>query len=157
MALCLWKIAYNCKQKIPHPCYNDCQKQFLANAPHVIKNLKAAHVNGQEISSPDWATKQNALTSNVVSTSHLQSLLECQENVQLKGSQSLTSKTLASNHFDKMGAKRYELCQSVQKCGLAIPCSFSLIQFTFIDNSVVFENYEQVVRLRTIKAPCNCA
>ena len=87
---------------IPHPCFPDSNLYFLADVPHVIKNLKAALVNGQDIVLPDWAVQENNLCSNTVTASHLQQLLAFQENLPLKLSPSLTAKTLAPTHFDKM-------------------------------------------------------
>jgi len=88
--------------RIPHPCISDKHLYFLADAPHVIKNLKAAIVNGQDISLPDWAVKDNKLSCGVVTANHLQKLLDFQENLQLKISPGLTSKTLKPSHFEKM-------------------------------------------------------
>lgn len=88
--------------RIPHPCSSQYELYFLADAPHLIKNLKAALVNGQDIALPDWVVKQQNLCSNTVTANHLHALLTFQGSMQLKISPGLTTKTLTPSHFDKM-------------------------------------------------------
>lgn len=90
------------KTSVQHPSNTKSKLYFLADAPHVIKNLKAAMVNGQDVVLPDWVVTENSLPSNIVSASHLQMLLDFQKDLQLKLSPGLTSKTLTPSHFDKM-------------------------------------------------------
>ncbi len=59
-------------------------------------------VNGHDVVLPDWVVTDNSLSSKIVSSSHLQMLLDFQNDLQLKLSPGLTSKTLAPSHFDKM-------------------------------------------------------
>src|SRR5688572_27578670 len=88
--------------QIPHPCSSQYELYFLADSPHLIKNLKAALVNGQDITLPDWIVKEQNLGSNTVTANHLRALMAFQSSMQLKISPGLTTKTLAPNHFDKM-------------------------------------------------------
>lgn len=87
---------------ILHPCSTERKLYFLADAPHLIKNLKAALVNGQDIVLPNWVLQEHNLSSNRVTAKHLHSLLTFQENLHLKISPKLTAKTLTPGHFDKM-------------------------------------------------------
>ena len=88
--------------RISHPCSSQKELSFLADAPHLMKNLKAALVNGQNITLPDWIVTELGLSCNTVTASHLRTLLTFQSNMQLKISPGLTKKTLTPSHFDKM-------------------------------------------------------
>src|SRR5688572_8957393 len=66
-----------------HPCSTEHRLYFLADAPHLIKNLKAALVNGQDIVLPDWVLQEYNLSSNRVTAKHLHTLLTFQENMHL--------------------------------------------------------------------------
>lgn len=88
--------------KVAHPTVPGQYLYFVADAPHVIKNPKAALINGQQITLPDWVVFKHALPSNVVTVDHLHTLASYQENLQLKLSPGLTTKILTPSHFDKM-------------------------------------------------------
>ena len=88
--------------KVQHPAEDNHKLFFLADAPHLMKNLKSALVNKQNIYLPEWVVQVNNLTSNIVTVKHLSELLAFQDKLSLKLSPKLTSKTLKPNHFNKM-------------------------------------------------------
>lgn len=88
--------------KIKHPCQPNRSLYFLADVPHVLKNLKAALVNGQVITIPNNLVSIHNLQSAEVSVKPVQDLLEFQVNKDLKLAPKLTQATLAPSHFDKM-------------------------------------------------------
>ena len=60
----------HCKQtvnKIPHPQSPEQWLSFLADVPHVIKNLISALVNGQVITLPDNVVSANNMSYSTVS------------------------------------------------------------------------------------------
>lgn len=88
--------------KVASPVSPSNSVHFLADAPHLLKNLKAALVNGQEVKLPDWVVIKYSLPSNVVTVQHLHTLVEFQTTMELKLSPALNAKTLRPSHFDKM-------------------------------------------------------
>ena len=96
--------AKHCKtvNKIPHPQNPQKWLYFLADVPHVIKNLKAALVNGQIFTLPDNVVSANNINCSTVSLAPIQDLAKFQEPLDLKIAPKLTQSTLAPSHFEKM-------------------------------------------------------
>lgn len=88
--------------KIQHPYNPERFLYFLADVPHVLKNLKAALVNGQSITIPSAVLTEEGLKSSEVSVRPLADLLTFQEDKDLKLAPKLTSATLTPSHFEKM-------------------------------------------------------
>ena len=68
--------AKHCKtvKKIPHPQNPQKWLYFLADVSHVIKNLKAALVNGQIFTLPDNVVSANNINCSTVSLAPIQDL-----------------------------------------------------------------------------------
>ena len=81
--------------KIQHPCDPSRFLYFIADVPHVIKNVKAALVNGQTFKLPDDVVASNNLSGSEVSKAPV-------EDQELKIAPKLTSAALDPCHFDKM-------------------------------------------------------
>ena len=90
------------RNKIDHPYEAGQKLYFLADVPYVIKNLKAALVNGNKVILPDDVVSDNMLSHNVVSLEPVKDLLQFQSKHDLKLAPKLTSATLNPSHFQKM-------------------------------------------------------
>uniref|UniRef100_A0A8C4Q829 THAP domain-containing protein 1 n=1 Tax=Eptatretus burgeri TaxID=7764 RepID=A0A8C4Q829_EPTBU len=88
--------------RIPHPQAPGKWLHFLADVPHVFKNIKTALVNGQVFTLSHSTVKEHQLKSNVISMEPLHDLAKFQEDFDLKLTPTLTKAVLAPTHFDKM-------------------------------------------------------
>lgn len=88
--------------KIVHPVNADRSVYFLADVPHLIKNLKAALVRGNVFTLPDSVVEANHLSSCNVSVTAVKDLAEFQDSHELKLAPKLTLASLTPSHFDKM-------------------------------------------------------
>lgn len=106
--LALWKhfgIKVNRKfddHFIDHPIRAPEKLHFMADVPHLLKNLKSMFVSHEFVVDPDTVLKYN-LNSNVVSSEFVKKCLEVQENLNLKMTPNLNiSKLEPTNNFEKM-------------------------------------------------------
>lgn len=88
--------------KIPHPTEAGRYLHFLADVPHIIKNMKAALVNGNDITLHQEIVDHFKLPTNTVTVKHVKILHDFQKDQDLKLAPKLTESTLAPSHFDKM-------------------------------------------------------
>ena len=88
--------------KIPHPSLPDEELYFLADDPHLVKNVKAALCNGQDFLIPEEFVLQHNLPSSTATIRHIKQLLEFDAEHQLKLVPGLELKDLDPAHFDKM-------------------------------------------------------
>ena len=78
---------------VPHPVEPKLKLHFMANVPHVVKNIKVALVNGQQID----------VDGRYVSMKPVEALAKFQENRELKIAPKLKLKQLqAPSHFHKI-------------------------------------------------------
>lgn len=75
---------------------------FLADVPHLLKNLRAAFCKGFNMIIPDNVVKKHRLPSNTATVSHLQVLHKFQEKLSLRIAPRLREKDIDPKHFDKM-------------------------------------------------------
>lgn len=87
--------------KIPHPCQPNRSLHFLADVPHVLKNLKAALIS-HNITIPADLAAANNLPSTTVSVKPVEDLFNFQKDKELKLAPKLTEATLNPSHFEKM-------------------------------------------------------
>lgn len=85
-----------------HPSFGDRQIRFLADVPHIVKNLCGHLVNGQFIVLHPDDVKNNSLPSSVVSLDPVKRLVKFQEGSTFKLAPNLRPQVLEPNHFDKM-------------------------------------------------------
>lgn len=86
----------------PHPCGNGRHLYFLADAPHLLKNLRGHLVRGQEIILDDATVKANSLPSSKVSMEHIRQACLLDDKHKLKVMPHLKYRDLDPNHFQKM-------------------------------------------------------
>lgn len=87
---------------IVHPVLNTCNLYFIADVPHLVKNLRTAFVkHGSFILSEDIC-RNNDLPTDTVSIDHVKDLIEFQANKDLKLAPKLCANTIDFSHFDKM-------------------------------------------------------
>ncbi|KAK8762028.1 hypothetical protein V5799_026701 [Amblyomma americanum] len=86
----------------PHPCGNNRSLHFLADAPHLLKNLRGHLVRQQKILLDDDTVRKNKLPSNEVSIKYLEQLCEIDEKHSLKLAPRLKLKHLNPSHYEKM-------------------------------------------------------
>nr|XP_054757276.1 uncharacterized protein LOC129263389 [Lytechinus pictus] len=90
------------KSKIPHPQDPAKWLHFLADVPHLFKNIKAALVNGQQFTFSAETVTKFGLKSDVACVEPLKDLGKFQENLDLKLAPKLNMAALTPTHFDKM-------------------------------------------------------
>lgn len=83
-----------------HPCANgpDQQLYFIADAPHVLKNLRGHLVRGQLIFIPDKIMKRNKLQTPEVSLSYVREVAQKDGTSALKLVSHLKDKHRDPNH-----------------------------------------------------------
>ena len=87
---------------IPHPSDSSRHLHFLADVPHVIKNLRSALCSGNEIELPLDVMQSNQLTSCKVNCSPVLNLIEYQEKAAIKLAPNVSRSTIHPSHFEKM-------------------------------------------------------
>ncbi|XP_042142352.1 uncharacterized protein LOC121833278 [Ixodes scapularis] len=87
---------------IPHPQVPGEQIAFLADVPHLIKNLNGHLVRGQTITLPADVVAANGLPCSTVSLEPVRQLAEFQKNLAFKLAPKLRPELLDPNHFEKM-------------------------------------------------------
>lgn len=75
---------------------------FLADVPHVVKNLNGHLVRGQTITLPKETVDKYHLTSAKISIEPVARLIEFQENKTYKIAPDLKKELLSPGQFDKM-------------------------------------------------------
>ena len=94
----------HCKtiHRIPHPSETEGWLYFLADVPHLFKNIKSALISGQNFVLSKDTVERHQLCSNIVSDYPLRDLVCFQEHHELKLAPKLTKAKLAPSHFQKM-------------------------------------------------------
>ena len=87
---------------IQHPLDQAKNLYFIADVPHVIKNLRTSFVNGNELELPENIVSSHNLSSNRVSLLPVKDLIEFQEHLDIKLAPNLTKATIEPSHFQKM-------------------------------------------------------
>ena len=105
----MWRsYQVNCTRKsmttfIAHPSEPNCLLHFLADVPHVVKNLCSAFLTHKVFTLGEDIVKERNFLSNEVCLSHVIDLANFQESKQLKLAPKLTAELLTSaSHFKKM-------------------------------------------------------
>ncbi|KAM7306584.1 uncharacterized protein ISCGN_010287 [Ixodes scapularis] len=96
----------HCKTSVScaHPCANESDRQlfFIADAPHVLKNLRGHLVRGQLISIPDEIVERNKLPTSEVSLSYVRDVAQRDGTSAVKLAPHLKDKHLDPSHYEKM-------------------------------------------------------
>ena len=88
--------------KILHPLVPGRMLYFMFDVPHLIKNVKAALVNGHEFTLSDDIVQRHQLPTNTVSRQAVRSLVDFQLDDDLKITPNVTSEKVNESHCDKM-------------------------------------------------------
>ena len=86
---------------VAHPVRNDDELYFMADVPHLVKNLRAAFAK-HRVYLPGYIVEREKLPSNVASIGHLKALLKYQEPLMVKLCPFLKEQDLDCTHFVKM-------------------------------------------------------
>jgi hypothetical protein len=86
---------------IPHPFFKDERLCFLADIPHLLKNIRNCML-GNTIMLPNDITATNSLQSNSVSIEPVKQLVKLQENSMLKLAPSLSAIHVLPGTYEKM-------------------------------------------------------
>ncbi|CAL1266166.1 unnamed protein product [Larinioides sclopetarius] len=84
----------------PHPADNRRKLFIVADAPHVLKNLRSHLTQRQTI--PSKVVEEQKLITNEVSVAHIQDVILLEEQNELKLCPQLTASCLYIGHYDKM-------------------------------------------------------
>lgn len=86
----------------PHP--NDASRNlyFVADAPHLLKNLRGHLTKGHKIHLPADVVAKMKLPTDVVSIQHVEQLVELEEDSEFRLAPRLKKSCLSSGHYDKM-------------------------------------------------------
>lgn len=85
----------------PHPTIADQSIVFLADPPHVVKNLRAAFVKHKCFTLPEDICTTYSLASNTVALAHINDLIDFQ-SADAPLAPKLTKKDIEPTHFQKM-------------------------------------------------------
>ena len=88
--------------RIMHPQDPERYLYFLADVPHVFKNIKAALVNGQHFRLDERMVREQDLPTDDISIEAVKDLANYQEHLDLKLAPKLKQSNLNPCHFDKM-------------------------------------------------------
>jgi hypothetical protein len=90
------------RNKIPHPVDPDRSLFFLADVPHLFKNIKTSFIKGTNIHLPSDVTLAHSIPEASVSVKPLSDLVAFQSDKELKLAPKLTANSLKVSHFNKM-------------------------------------------------------
>lgn len=90
------------KCRAPHPCDSNRRLYFIADAPHVLKNLRGNFARGHNIHLPEDIVEKNELPTAVVSTDHVKQLLELEVDNEFRLAPKLAKTCLSPQHYKKM-------------------------------------------------------
>lgn len=91
---------------VPHPMDSNRKLFFFADGPHLIKNLRTAIIKNKLIVLPEKFAKSHQLSSYIVKCSHLEELINEQENLDIKLAPKLKKDTLQLTQFNKMKVQK---------------------------------------------------
>lgn len=87
---------------IPHPIEENRKLFFLADAPHLLKNLKNSLLSNKIISIPETFRNAHNIEFPVVKSKHLDELLELQKNLEFKLTPKINVTDMKNSTFAKM-------------------------------------------------------
>lgn len=87
---------------VVHPSDNNQRLHFLADVPHVIKNLRSAFLKHKTLRMSISHQQDFDLPTSTIDIAHVQDLLDYQESKSLKLAPKLSNSVLDPSHFEKM-------------------------------------------------------
>ena len=103
----MWSSAGICagrsqiQNSIPHPFFADCRVYFLADPPHLLKNIRNCLLTNKVILPPD-VVASNGLPFDTVSVEPIQQLITLQQSTSLKLAPKLTAAHIVPGTYEKM-------------------------------------------------------
>lgn len=88
----------------PHPCGNGRDVHFLADAPHLLQNLRGHLVRQQRIQLDTETVRKHGLPCSEVRHNHITQVCEIYQKLDLKLAPHLKLQHLSSKHYEKMNA-----------------------------------------------------
>uniref|UniRef100_A0A147BVI5 Putative p-32 hm n=1 Tax=Ixodes ricinus TaxID=34613 RepID=A0A147BVI5_IXORI len=85
-----------------HPCDPARRLYFVADVPHLLKNLRNHLTRGQDIYLPDEVVRKNALPTDTVSIKQVEQLLELDEQSDMRVAPRLKKACISPGHYAKM-------------------------------------------------------
>lgn len=101
------------ENSIPHPINNNRRLFFLADGPHLLKNLKTYLVNNKLFIIED-VMHDNNINFSYVKIDHLKELLEIEENLIFKLSRKVKKDDLRNDRFNKMKVNKAKQILSIE-------------------------------------------
>ncbi|KAL1479435.1 hypothetical protein MTO96_051838 [Rhipicephalus appendiculatus] len=86
----------------PHPNDPSRNLYFVADAPHLLKNLRGHLTKGRKIHLPTDVVSKMKLPTEVVSIQHVEHLVELEEDSEFRLAPRLKMSCLTAAHYDKM-------------------------------------------------------
>lgn len=86
----------------PHPCNTSKHLFFMADVPHLLKNLRNHLTRRQVIYLPDDVVQKNMLPTNEVKIEYAEQLVKLDSTSELKMAPHLKSASVDPGHFEKM-------------------------------------------------------
>jgi len=86
---------------IPHPCDERLVLYFMADVPHLLKNLRSC-LEKYPIALPEQVVLSHGLTSHHADMSHIESVVSKQDKVELKLAPGLSDKVVHPGQYGKM-------------------------------------------------------
>lgn len=90
------------RNAILHPCDENRQLFFLADTPHLLKNLKNYLISNRIMTIPETFRIQNNLNFSIIKCNYLDELLEVQENIEFRLTPKLKLDDINCGTFSKM-------------------------------------------------------
>ncbi|KAG0429061.1 hypothetical protein HPB47_023997, partial [Ixodes persulcatus] len=90
------------KTSCPHPCDKTRKLHFMADVPHLFKNLRNHLTKDHKICVPEEVVKRHGLPGNQVSIEPIKKLVEIDSKADLKLAPHLKPSCVDPNHYDKM-------------------------------------------------------
>ena len=90
-----------CTNHIQHPCSDQHQLYFMADTPHLLKNVRNCLLN-QSVLLPQHIVSSASLPSDCVTLSHVRELVKVQDDKQLKLVPNLTAAHVSPGQYQKM-------------------------------------------------------
>jgi hypothetical protein len=91
---------------IKHPCDPTRTIDFLADVPHLLKNIRNSLLCNKHFIITAKIQEKYKLQSPIIDSKHLNKLVDFQEGMDLKFAYKLTSEHLDEKHFNKMKVSR---------------------------------------------------
>lgn len=87
---------------VQHPRDSTRRLYFLADVPHLLKNLRGHLTKNETIYLPAEVVEENNLSTNKVSLAPIEEVIDFEEGAEFKIAPRLTKAPISSKHFDKM-------------------------------------------------------